>query len=411
MWVFEPTARLTDFESVPSLKEAWSSLINDYYETNLYEKPNDGVTSALEELQTWGRSDSDLRVYNPASMPIVSPSELKNVIWSALPTSFDEQFNNTREKFTYLDQPQLGKRANAPFGLTRVQDEYCEWVVKRNTNNKITEVIFTSEPPEYYDFMFLTSQESRDLLVDVYRKITGIQSITMGDLVNSSGEYNWYNRYNNEFAVHMQQRNNTLFAQVNIVSRSCILRVNRLGNPITDAQGLIRCGQYGEEVRQSDPRIGDAINRFSRENRLITIENPVGLYMSGVDWNGWETPDGTSADAFWTVLRGSQDADPNKSYIVRAVYSVPESKGYTVSDIKIGGEPIEFGAQIAARINVRVGVLVSEPQQIPLPRAIGCNGTRPFPLPTPVAVSPSSSVTMFSGMSSRTNTNRTRGEM
>ncbi|MTJ15219.1 hypothetical protein FJR11_22175 [Anabaena sp. UHCC 0187] len=409
MWVFEPTAKLTDFESVPGLKDSWGLFINDLYETHLYGKPNDRVRSALEELQTWGRSDSDLRVYNPASMPILSPSEIKNVIWSALPTSFDEQFNNTKEKYSYLDERQ--EFPGDPSTITRIQDEYCEWIVKRNADNKIIEVIFTSEPPEYYNFMFYTSQESRDLLVDVYRKITGIQSITIDDLVDSRGEYDWYNRYNNEFAVHMQQPNNTLGAQVNIVSRSCILRINGLGNPITDAQGLIRCGRYGDEARQSDPRIGDAINKFSRENRFITIENPVGLYMSDVDWNGWETPDGTLADTFWTVLRGSQDADPNKSYIVRAVYSVPESKNYTVSDIKIGGEQIDFGAQIAGRINVRVGVLVSEPQQIPLPRAIGCTGTSPFPLPTLVAVTPSSAVTAFSGMPSRMNTNRTRGEM
>jgi hypothetical protein len=409
MWVFEPTARLTDFERVSGLKDLWSSFINDLYETNLYGKSNDRTISALEELQAWGRSDSDLRVYNPASMPILPSAELKNVIWSALPTSFDEQFNNTQEKFTYLDQRQ--RFPNDPSVITRIQDEYCEWVVKRNTDNKITEVIFTSEPPEYYNFMFYASEESRNLLVDVYREITGIQSITIDDLVDSRGEYDWYNRYNNEFAVHMQQPNNTLGAQVNIVSRSCILRINPLGNPITDAQGLIRCGRYGDEARQSDPRIGDAINNFSRENRFITIENPVGLYMSDVDWKGWETPDATPADAFWKVLRGSQDADPNKSYIVRAVYSVPESKGYTVSDIKIGGKQIEFGAQIAARIDVRVGVLVSDPQEIPLPRAIGCTGTPPFPLPASVAVTPSSGVTALSGMSSRMNTNRTRGEM
>jgi hypothetical protein len=259
--------------------------------------------------------------------------------------------------------------------------------------------------------MFYTSQESRDLLVEVYRKITGIQSVTIDDLVDSSGEYDWYNRYNNEYAVHMQQPNNTLGAQVNIVSRSCILRVNRLGNPITDAQGLIRCGKYGDEARQSDPRIGDAINKFSRENRFITIENPVGLYMSDVDWSGWETPDGTSADTFWTVFRGSQDADPNKSFIVRAVYSVPANKGYTVSDISIGGEEIRFGAQIAARINVRVGVLVSASQQIPLPRPIGCTGIPPFPLPNPAAVDLLGAVAGFSGQDSGMNATRTPGAM
>lgn len=411
MWTFEPTARLKDFERVAGLKDAWSTFINEQYETNLYGKPDDRTMSALEELQKWGRSDSDLRVYNPASMPIPDSSTIRNVNWSALPTSFDEQFNTIREKFTYLDARQRFTFSDGSSVVTRIQDEYCEWVVKRNTENKITAVIFTSEPPEYYNFMFYHSQQSRDLLVDVYREITGEPSITIGDLVDSSGEYNWYNRYNNEFAVHMQQPNNTLGAQVNIVSRSCILRVNRLGSPITDALGLIRCARYGDEARQSDPRIGSTINSFARDNRFITIENPVGLYMSSVDWNGWETPDATNAQTFWKVVRGLQENDPNKSYIVRAMYSVPANKDYTVSDIKIGGEQIEFGAQIAARINVRVGVLVSDSAQIPLPRAIGCTGTAPPPSPSPIALSPLSTTTSLSGMASRIDTTGMRGGM
>lgn len=381
MWKFEPTARLTDFDPVPGLREAWSEMINDAYETHLYGKAGDRVQAALEELKLWGRSDSDLRVYNPASMPMPPTSQPKNVTWSALSTSFDEQFQTVREKFEYLDnrQPFPGD----PSLVTRIQDEYCEWVVKRNAQKKITEVIFTSEPPEYYDFIFYHSEASRSLLVKLYREITGVESITLNDLRDAKGEYDWWNKYNNAFAVHMQQPNNTLGAQMNIVSRSCILRVNKLGNPITDALGLIRCARYGDPNRQSDPRIGHAVNSFARENRFITIENPVGLYMSAVDWNGWATPDQTNASQYWTVLRGTSAIDPNQSYIVRARYQVPQNKGYTVSDIKIGGEPIEFGAQIASRINVRVAVMVSDPEQLPMPRAIGCTGLAPTPLPNP----------------------------
>ena len=379
MWTFDPTANLPDFDRVPGLRAAWSAMINDAYETHLYGKPGDRVQSALEELRLWGRSDSDLRVYNPASMPMPQ-SQPKNVIWSALPTSFDEQFSNLKDKLSYLDsrQPFPGE----PSLITRIQDEYCEWVVKRNAQKKITSVTFTSEPPEYYVFLFYHSPESQELLVQLYREICGITSIQLNDLTDSKGEYDWWNKYNNEYAVHMQQPNNTLGAQVNIVSRSSILRVNKLGAPITDALGLIRCARYGDPNRQSDPRIGHAINSFARENRFITIENPVGLYMAGVDWNGWSTPDQSDPSSFWTALRGTQVSDPNQSYMVRATYSVPAAKGFTVSEIKIGGEPVDFGGQIAARINVRVAVMVSDPAALPPARAIGCTGTSPTqPLP------------------------------
>jgi len=223
MWNFEPTARMKDFDRVPGLRSAWSEMINDAYETHLYGKPNDRVQSALEELRLWGRSDSDLRVYNPASMPMPQDSQAKNVTWSALPTSFDEQFQTVRDKLAFLDNRQ--SFPDEPSLITRIQDEYCEWVVKRDTQRKITEVIFTSEPPEYYSFLFYHSAESRDLLVQLYREITGVQSIELNDLVDSKGEYDWWNKYNNDHAVHMQQPNNTLGAQINIVSRACILNV------------------------------------------------------------------------------------------------------------------------------------------------------------------------------------------
>jgi hypothetical protein len=375
MWIFEPTARLKDFESVPQLKEDWSDFINQYYETNLIGKPNDKRTSAVEELQRWGGSGKDLRVFNPASTEIPASAKPKNVFWSALPTSFDEDFDSNAEKFAYLDNQQEDKLYKV---TTRMQDEYCEWVVKRNDKNQITEVIFTSEPPEYYDFMFNHSEAGRKLLVDVYRKVTGVGTITIDELKDENGEYNWWNQYNNDYAVHMQQPNNTLGAQVNIVSRACILRFDDKGKPYTDALGLIKCARYGKETRQSDPRIGNAVNAFARENRFITIENPVGLYMSGVDWKGWKTPDGTDAKEFWTVERGTEDeANRENSYIVRAKFAVPAAKGYTVSDVKIGGKEIEFGAEIAARIDVRVAVLVGDAADIPKPRAIGCVGVKP----------------------------------
>ena len=316
MWIFNPTANLTDFDQVPGLREAWSAMINDAYETHLYGKPDDGVQSALEELRLWRGSDRDLRVYNPASMPIPVGSEAKNVVWSALPTSFDEQFNNTEQKLSFLDTRQAFPGQSSI--VTRIQDEYCEWVVKRNSQNKITSVLFTSEPPEYYDFLFNQSDASRDLLVKLYREITGSISVQLSDLTNALGEYNWWNQFNNDYAVHMQQPNNTLGAQVNIVSRAGILRVNKLGKPITDALGLIQCGRYGDPSRQSDPRIGHAINSFAREDRFITIENPVGLYIGGVDWSGWVTPDQTNASAFWSVLRGTRADDPSAQTLVHS---------------------------------------------------------------------------------------------
>ena len=43
-----------------------------------------------------------------------------------------------------------------------------------------------------------------------------------------------------------------------------------------------------------------------------------------------------------------------EDYFVRAVFEVPPGRGYVVGDIKIAGKPIEFGAQIADFITIKL---------------------------------------------------------
>src|SRR5262249_24030406 len=57
---------------------------------------------------------------------------------------------------------------------------------------------------------------------------------------------------------------------------------------------------------------------------------------------------GTSAANFFTIVRGTPGAG------LRALFQVPQTKGYTVSDIKIGGQAIEFGGQIAEHILMKL---------------------------------------------------------
>src|SRR3712207_3088506 len=70
--------------------------------------------------------------------------------------------------------------------------------------------------------------------------------------------------------------------------------------------------------------------------------------MDSLEATGWVTPDGTPAIQFWTPVRGAAGTT------VRAVFEVPPAAGYTIGDIEIGGQRIEFGGQIAKRINVKL---------------------------------------------------------
>ena len=63
---------------------------------------------------------------------------------------------------------------------------------------------------------------------------------------------------------------------------------------------------------------------------------------------GWAAPDGSNPLSYWTITRGT----PEKA--LRAVYEVPAGKGFTVGDININDSPIEFGAQIADFITIKL---------------------------------------------------------
>jgi hypothetical protein len=377
MWTFTPTAGLKEFDEIPGLPDAWSKWIGRIFEDSLY----GDSSSVLERLRKWGQSDADIRFYNPASMPVPTGSRPQHVHWNALPISWDDEFGSgTDELLSFLDEP--GPVASYPQIKTRRQDEYCEWRVVRRAG-KIVKVIFTSEPPEYYAFLWddpgkIGRDKTRKLLIKLYRDRCGTSKVKVSDLATPEGNYNAFNRWNNECCVHMQYPPNTLGAEITLAADASILR-QRNGRVLTEAQQLIDCGEYGNMTRQSDPSIGAAVNQFARENRFITLANPVGLYMTGMAINtDWRFANGKPVPKeCWKVIQGSASSDPDKAMIVRAEFTVPKHIKATVSDILIQGEPVRFGAQLARFVDIRISVLVSSKQQLPPPGAIGCAKEHP----------------------------------
>jgi len=65
------------------------------------------------------------------------------------------------------------------------------------------------------------------------------------------------------------------------------------------------------------------------------------------------------------------------SETVYFLFAVPASKKYTVSEIKIGGVPIEFGSQIAEQLEMRLGALFGPVDKDPQGRATSA----PTPVP------------------------------
>jgi hypothetical protein len=228
-----------------------------------------------------------------------------------------------------------------------VQDEYCEWsVTRRPADGKITRVTFTCEGPEYWEIL---AASAPDKAVALYQQHVN-PAVQHDDLFDSQGNYISRNRWNTDAvhgAMHLVQGSNTLGAEVELAAAATIVRVIN-GRELTGEQELINCSQYGVATRNSDPHIGGAVNGIAQQKADISLADPVGLYFNGLATPGWETPDGSDAQTYWTITRGAPD------HPVRAVYEVPPTKSFTVSDITINGAPITFGAQIVDFISMKL---------------------------------------------------------
>jgi hypothetical protein len=328
-------------------RNEWSANISDLLDAA---RENDG---SADGLTNYGPRH---QFFNPLRQPPGADAVEKDITWSAFPRLIETSSVSDKQRW---------QRADA----TRdVQDEYCEWNVERDANtNKIIRVTFTSEGPEYWEFL---AAHNPSRVVELYQKHVNPQ-IKESDLFNSHGKYIRRNRWNNSTqmgAMHLVQTNNTLGAEIELAASATIVRLED-GQPLTTEAELIACGKYGQAGRNSDPHIGAEVNALARAKHDVTLANPVGLCIAGLNTIGWLTPDGSAASDYWKITRGT----PQKA--LRAVYEVPKNKGFDVGDVKIKGKPIEFGAQVADFITIKLTGLATRLGQSTVKSVNGCVGT------------------------------------
>jgi hypothetical protein len=260
------------------------------------------------------------------------------IAWNAFPATLLKRATSQRQRWTDAD------------ATRRVQDEYCEWSVERDEDGVITRVTFTTEVPEYFEHL---AAEDPDRLLEVYRELSG-REVELDELL-PGGRYrrdNVHNRSTTGRLVHLIQPSNNLRAAIVLAAEATVLRRGPDGQPVTSAQELVRCGGLGEPLRNSDPQIAGAVNDAAATGAEISLQDPLGLYIDGLLIGGMSTPDGADPAEFWTVERGTAE------HTVRASYAVPAGRGYRVGDITADGRRIEFGAQLADRVAVRLTALV-----------------------------------------------------
>ena len=336
---FDPPAFLNDFNDTQ--KAAWSKFISDRLDAEIAAAPGQ-------------------HFYNPTKKDTANDVQTLEISWTAFPRAVAVNTPSDRMRWQTAD------------GSRNVQDEYCEWSVTRApaTPHKITRVTFTCEGPEYWNFLARTNPTK---VLSLYQQFISPQ-VKRQDLFLSNGQYRPQNKWNKSTtlgAMHLIQAANTLGAELNIAVQSSIIRrIN--GTILMGEQELIDCGQYGDPERNSDPHIGAQINALARQQADITIANPVALYIQGLSTNGWRTPDGSDPKQYWTIVRG------DANHAVRAVYEVPQAKGFTVSDITINGVPIDFGAQIADFITIKIIGQACRLGQNQTPPVTQCVGETPL---------------------------------
>jgi hypothetical protein len=292
---------------------------------------------------------------NPLRTPPGPDAVEKDITWTAFPRVV---------KIGSVSDVQRWQRADASRDR---QDEYCEWSVERDpATGRVLRVTFTSEGPEYWEFLAAVDPAR---VLALYREHVA-SAVQRSDLFLADGSYNPRNRWNDSTdggVMHLIQRSNTLGAEMELAAAATIVRL-RNGAPITAERELIECGRYGEPERFSDPHIGAEVNALARQKADITLANPVGLCIAGLSVAGWQTPDGSNPLDYWRVTRGT----PDKA--VRAVYQVPEDRGFTVGDITIGGRKIEHGAQIADFITIKLTGLATRFGGSAVAPVAGCVG-------------------------------------
>ena len=405
---FDPPAYLPDFNGIPGQLEAWHKAVSNWFDSSID-----------RDRQLVG--GGTFQFYNPARFDPAGAVVEQAITWNAFPKELLRMFGRDRamrEADTLwtldryysdflnfpIDPVKFPQLFQIPF---RPQDEYCEWhVVRDPQTNQIVRATFTSEPPEFWHALFggkipdddTEFPGNRDILLNLYREFIS-PNVQLDDLIAKQdisvpgghlalkGQYNPYNKWNTTHGiVHLGAPPNSLTAEIQLGADATVLRQDARGRLLVEADALICCAAYGGPDRNSDPTIGAAVNALARLGAFVTLRNPVGLYIDHIDLAGWEGPRGETVADCVRILRGMPQM------IERLVVEVPKERGFTVSDIRIGGVPIQYGGQIAECITVKLVGVANLLAKAIMNTPNGCDGrccidaNNPGPLKRPVPV-------------------------
>lgn len=158
---------------------------------------------------------------------------------------------------------------------------------------------------------------------------------------------------------------------------------------VTDANdGRIRCatcleiGPLLESVAQlgraSDPLLIERLGRLAFEGRLVALDIPGALAISGVESWRLRTPSGARVPSEWFQLSRPMRPETTKDKRYQRVsFEVPPEEGFCISDLidVTTGESVTTGAQVADLVQVSLHLLASGPSSTFRPQLEVSSGT------------------------------------
>lgn len=280
-------------------------------------------------------------LYDPTVVDTPPGASFATIPWRAFPATLNHNVTSASERNSIADS-----------GRVDHQDEYCEWSVQRDDADAIRCVTFTTEVPEYYEFL---GKHDPDALLALYQQHVS-PTITFKDIA-PGGTYDPQNAWNTGTdgpIMHLVQQDNTLGAAIALVVAAIAQRHDGDGNPVTSQHELVRCAGLGQPLRNSDPKIATTINGLAGAGMALSLADPIGLHISSFDAQGLVFPPGAGLDDSWHLDRGTDKKT------VRARFEVPSELG-SVSDVTINGAPIEHGAQLADRVEIGITTIAHSP--------------------------------------------------
>lgn len=368
---------------------------------------NDLVGQAQVEWDGYINSEIRKAIEKSGTQQLVFDNSISNDVlpidWSGYPIRIRQCLESDLKTDKLLDWVLKGNPLGRTIGS---HEEYLEWRVLRNRENKIVRIEMTTESREYWKVLakhhptktlrilgrFAGEFEANPQEVYGLRNIFNSSPQEREDgfikmmFLNSSTNEPLSPYNNGEKAIaFMAKPVNTISAAIQLAAWAAKPYVKMIDGqriPLTGREAINFTDQAAQDCRDSDPTIVGTVINLASSKRKISLNDPVGLYISNVNHKRLLLPDQSdSIPADWIDLqRGSRPTmEGGQEMSQRLVMEVPSEMGFVLGDIIDAdtGRSIEYGGQIAKLVtialygratsenSVNINDIISNPGNVP----------------------------------------------